>query len=118
VEENVTVYEMDSVEMSCKLQNVQTNQTVEWHVNNTFHRKRLEEAKKSPVKSRPITTPGGELVTAFERTARYNTTKLGDFFNLTIARVNMTEAGEYICLNPAARLTFSYIRLRVLGKIL
>ena len=57
------------------------------------------------------------MMKKFALTGRYSVSAGDGFYNLTIAKVNVSEAGEYICHEALGNGPRSSTQLTVLGKI-
>jgi len=110
LQSQVTAYEMDTVQLSCF-----TNypEQVEWRINSRFQRGQIEGHRDS----RKIYSTGHRISEGFLQTRRYLVSAEDGFYNLTIMRVNMSEAGEYICHEALQNGPRTSTLLTVLGMI-
>ena len=99
---------MDTVHLSCF---TNSSEQVEWRINSTFQRghRKYDESRRIYVLS--------GMMKKFALTGRYSVSAGDGFYNLTISKVNVSEAGEYICHEALGNGPRSSTQLTVLGKI-
>jgi len=101
---------MDTVHLSCF---TNYKEQVEWKINSRFQRRQIAKYEET----RRIYAVMG-IIKMFTLTGRYSVSAGDGFYNLTITRVNMSEAGEYICHEDLGNGPRSSTHLTVLGEML
>jgi hypothetical protein len=98
---SVVVSEMDDVLLSC---HTTFNETVAWSVQSTL---------QPNVHDLIFASEG--LISKYEKTGRYSFSAGAGYYNLTIARVSVLEAGKYRCSENDEIGPMSYVDLSVNG---
>jgi len=101
---------MDTVHLSCF---TNYKEQVEWKINSRFQRRQIAKYEET----RRIYAVMG-IIKMFTLTGRYSVSAGDGFYNLTITRVNMSEAGEYICHENLGNGPRTSTKLIVLGKMI
>lgn len=102
LQNSVTVSEMDSVHLSCSTIPVET---ASWHVRTVLHEEH----------DRRIMNYTSGWDDEFTEVERFSVTYQEGFYNLTIANVTITDAGEYHCIESDGYGNTSTVSLNVYG---
>ena len=111
LEKQVTKYEGETVQLACF---TDLNEEVEWGIRSIFQRD-LQRTPEDHDQYRRIYSTTG-LQRGFNFTGRYSVSGGNGYFNLTIKNLNITETGEYVCIEDFGYGRKSSTQLSVYGK--
>ena len=111
LEKEVMKYEMETVQLACF---TDMNEEVEWGIRSIFQR-HLQKTPKDHDEYRRIYSITG-LQRGFNFTGRYSVSKGDGYYNLTIKNLNISETGEYVCIENLGDGRKSSMQLSVNGQ--